>query len=251
MDLEAAEIELCLRKYQWAWEDFLREIQEGYMFLRTLPHPHIRQFLSYVERLPASEQLELARVLVGSSHLPALALLGESLTKEDEARMNAYRAGISSIVLPAVSASPITKTFAVKRADVAKTVLPVLSFAFGDKPQKFASLQWFYTTPVGDWRFFTELDFSGTWGTEIRCHHRLVRNDSKSSGFMLMTLQSSVGPVRVPQDFYLLSLYGLLGYTYYIHSFEDVQAAIRSILVSRDRLFRAAPEWVDQLTIQN
>ena len=252
MDIEAAEIELCLRKYQWAREDFLREIQEGYMFLRTLSHRHVRQFLSYMEQLPASEQSELARLLVGSSHLPALALLGESLTKEDEARMNAYREGMKSIVLPAVwSITPVTKTFAVKRADVAKTVLPVLSHAFGEKPQKFASLQWFYTTPVGDWRFLTELDFSGTWGTEIRCYHRLVRNDGESSGRMLMTLQSSAGRVRVPQDYSLLSLYGLSHLPYHIYRSEDVQDAIRSILVSRDRLFQATLEWVDQLTIQS
>ncbi len=249
MNIDAAEIELCLRKYQWAREDFLREVEDGYMFLRTLSHPHVRQFLGCVEQLPPSEQLELARLLVASSHLPALTLLGESLTKEDEARLNAYRAGIRSIVLPAISNSPATKTFAVKRADVAKTVLPVLSSAFGEKPQKLASLQWFYATPVGDWRFFMELDFGGTWGTEIRCYHRLVRNDSKSSGLMPMTLQSSVGPVHVPQVFSLLSLYGLPGDTCYIHSSEDVQDAMRSILVSRARLFRAVPGWVDQLSV--
>jgi hypothetical protein len=256
MNIEAAEIELCLRQYQWALKDFQREYEEGYALLRSLPLPGIQSFLIYVDRFPASEQVKFVRAIMKSSHRSALAFMGEKFSEEDEARVNTYlkeirsmvAAAVSNTISDSVSNTPSTKTFAVKRTDVAKTVLPALSSAVGAKPEKFASLHWFYTIPVGDWRFYTELDFSGTWGTEVRCYHRLVRNDSRSRGFVPMTLQMMAGPVQISQVFSLSSLYGLPGHTYYIHSPAHVSDAIKAIIVSYNHLFHAIPDWIDRLT---
>jgi hypothetical protein len=254
MNIEVAEVELYLRKYQWALKDFTRETEEGFPFLRTLPSRSVQAFLIYVQQFSLPEQLELTKLIVKHSNRPAMKLLGEEFINEDEARIKTYGAEVRKIVLPVVNIdpatnAPLTKTFAVKRADAAKIVLPVLSSAFGKKPEKFESLNWFYTIPVGDWQFYTNLDFSGTWGTEIRYSHRLVRNDGKSWGLLFMPLQSAVGTVQISQGFSLLSLYGF-GYSpYYIYSMDDVQAAAQSILATHQRLFQEVPNWVDHLTI--
>ena len=154
------------------------------------------------------------------------------------------------MVLPVVySSSPITKAFAVKRTDVAKTVLPILSLSFGSKPEKVESLHWCYSLPVGEWCFCTSLDFGGTWGTEIRCFHRLVRSDSRNWGFVMMTLPSTAGTIRVSQSFSLLSLYGLSNGTYSIDSAEDVQKAAQAIHDVYNRLLQTVPAWVEKLTI--
>ena len=254
MDIEAAEIELYLRKYQWAVKDFMHETENEFSLLRNLSVRWVQQFLVYVQQFSASEQVVLVRALVKSYNLSAVKLLKEEYTDEEEVMVKTYRAEVRNIVPPATPSpanpnSVLTKTFAIKRADVAKTVLPVLSNAFDKKPQKFESLHWFYTLPVGDWQFYTDLDFSGTWETEIRIWHKLVRNDGKSWGLLLMPLQSAEGPVRVSQAFSLLSLYGISPTTYYIGSMDDVHSAIDSILAAHYRLFQAVPDWVDQLTI--
>jgi hypothetical protein len=254
MDIEAAEIELYLRKYLWAVKDFMHETEDGFPLLRNLSVRWVQQFLIYVQQFSASEQVVLARALVKSANLSAVKLLKEDYTDEEEVMVKTYRAEVRNIVPPAIPNpaipnSVLTKTFAVKRADVAKTVLPVLSNAFDKKPQKFASLHWFYILPAGDWQFHIELDFSGTWGTEIRCWHRLVRSDGRSWGLLFMPLQSAEGLVRVSQAFSLLSLYGISPTTYYISSMADVNSATDSILAAHYRLSQAVPNWVDQLTI--
>ena len=217
MNIQTAEVELYLRKYRWALKDFTRETDGGFPFLRTLSNPSVQAFLIYVQRLPMGEQLKLAQAIVKSSSRSAVKLLDEDFTAEDEVRIKKYQEEFRNLVLP-VSNNPITKTFAVKRADVAKIVLPVLSSALDKKPEKFASLHWFYAVPVGDWQFYTDLDFSGTWGTEIRYSHRLVRNDGKSWGLMFMPVQSTVGTIRITQSFSLLSLYGISSSVYYMSS---------------------------------
>lgn len=249
MNTEKAEVELYLRKYQWALTNFTRETEEGYPFLKTLSDSSVQRFLIHIEQFPAMEQRELATLILKNWYRPAMQLLGEVFTQEDEARSKSYYTALRSIVLPGVSSSPITKTFTVKRADTAKITLSFLSAAFGTKPEKFFSLNWFYTAPVGDWQFRTELDFGGTWGTEIRCSHRLIRNDSKNWGLMMMSLPSAVGPIRVPQYFSLLSLYGLPFGVYNIQTTDDVQITAQTILDAYNRLFQAIPGWVDDLTI--
>ena len=254
MGIEAAEIELYLRKYRWAVKDFVQETENEFPLLGNLSVRWVQQFLIYARQLSASEQVVLVRALVKSANLPAVKLLKEEYTDEEEAMVKTYRAEVSNIVppatpRPAVPSSVLTKTFAVKRADVAKAVLPVLSTAFDTKPQKFESLQWFYTLPAGNWQFYTELDFSGTWGTEIRIWHKLVRRDSRSWGLLFMPLQSAAGLIRVPQAFSLLSLYGISLSTYYIGSMDDVHSATDSILAAQYRLYQAVPNWIDQLTI--
>ena len=254
MDLEAAEAELYLRKYQWALIGFAREVETGCPFLRTLSDPSVRRFLSYIQQFSAAEQREITTLFVKSYNRPALRLLGEAFTQEDEAKTRSHSASLRSISLPVLFSTPIgeplavTKTFAVKRADTAKIVLSFLSAAFGTKPEKRASLEWFYTASFGDWRIQTDLDFSGTWGTEIRCSHRLIRKDGKSWGFLMIPLSSAVGIVRVPQNFSLLTLYGISPGIYYIGSIDDVHSAAQAILDSYDRLFQAVPMWIDGLT---
>lgn len=249
MNIQTAEVELYLRKYQWALKDFTRETEDGFPFLRTLSNPSVQALLIYVQRLSVMEQLKLAKAIVKSSNRSAVELLKEDFTAEDEVLIKKYRDEFRNIALSAASNDPITKTFAVKRADVAKIVLPVLSSALDKKPEKFASLQWFYAVPVGDWQFYTDLDFSGTWGTKIDYSHRLVRNDGKSWGLMLMPVQSAVGTIRITQAFSLLSLYGISSSVYYIYSVDDARSAAQSIMVACNRLLQEASSWVDQLTI--
>lgn len=249
MNIEAAELELYLCQYLWALKDFARETEEGFSFLRTTPIRSVQDFLIYAQKFPLPEQLQLSRAIVKGSNRPAVELLGEKFTDEDEARVNTFRAEVRNIVLPPVSNHPVTKTFAVKRAEVAKIVLTLLSSEFGNKPEKFASLQWFYRVPMGNWQFYTHLDFDGTWGTEIRYSHRLVRNDSKSRGYLFKPVPSVVGLVRVSQVFSIVSLYGLSNSIYHIDSLNDAQTAAHSILAAHHRLCQEVPDWVAHLTI--
>ena len=249
MNIQKAEVELYLRKYQWALKDFKRETEDGFPYLRTLSNPSVQAFLIYVQQFSVLEQLKLAKAIAKSFNRSAVKLLGEEFTEEDQVRIKNYQHEVRQIAQSALPNAPITKTFAVKRADVAKIVLPVLSSALDRKPERFASLQWFYAVSVGDWQFFTDLDFSGAWGTEIRYSHRLVRNDGKSWGLQFMPVQSEIGIIQIAQAFSLLSLYGISSSVYPIRSMDDTQSAAQSILVACTRLLQEAPSWVDQLTI--
>ena len=249
MNIEEAEVKLYLRKYQWATVSLAHEIKEGHPNLRTLLDPSLQKSLIHLERFSVTEQLELATLIIKNWYRPAMQLFGEVLSQADEAKIKRYQAEVRNISVPAVFSSPNTKIFAVKRADTAKIVLSLLSAGFGSKPKKLFSLNWLYTAPMGDWQFHTELDFGGTWGTEIRCLHRLVRNDSKSWGLMMMPLPSAVGLVRVPQHFSLLSLYGFPFGVYNIQTTDDAQIAARAILSNFDLLSQAASGWVGNLAI--
>ena len=180
--------------------------------------------------------------------VPQCGYLEKHFLKEEETKLKIYQAGLTSIPLENFFPLPITKTFAVKRADAAKTVLSFMSSTLGSKPKKVASLDWFYSDEVGDWKFYTNLDFSGTWGTEICCYHNLIRGDGENWGQMPMPLLSAVGTVVVPQAFSLLTLYSLSAGVYYIHNVDSVQMAAQTILDSYNRLFRAIPGWVDGIS---
>lgn len=252
MDLETAEKERAVRLYRWGQRDGERERREGYPLLTPVLDDALQISLVYIKSLSSEDCLRFVSARQKLYQPLAAAILGESLSAGDRAWHDQSRVAMSQIQFGELSRVEITKVFAVKRARVEKVLLPLLTPAFGVKPSKFASLQWNYQEQFGDWCFSTEIDMGGTWGTEIRYHFRLKRDDAVNRGLMPKKYQIGDITVLETQDFNLFTLYGLGDRPRYaIDSEEQVVLAAQSLINIRAHLVRSIPEWIAGLSIQD
>lgn len=252
MDLETAEKELAVRLYRWGQLDGERERREGYSLLTPIRDEALQKNLFYAQSLSLEEYLQSVSARQKSSQPLATAILGERFSASDQAWNDKFVAAMRQIHLEEFSRAGATKIFAVKRSLVEKLLLPSLTAAFGIKPNKVASLQWDYKEQFGDWCFSTEIDLGGTWGTEIRYHFRLKRDDAVNLGLMPKTYQISDVAVLQPQTFSLFALYGLGTFPKYaIASEEQVILAAQSLVNVHAHIIRSIPELIAGLSMQD
>ena len=243
MELETAEKELAVRLYRWGQEDGERERQAGYPLLTPARDEVLQKSLAYVRSLSFEDHSQLVIARQKLMQPMAVAMLGETLSANDKAWNDKFRLAMSQIQLEEFSWAEATKIFAVKRSLVAKILLPILTDSIGIKPKKFDSLQWYYPRQFADWRFSTELDLGGTWGTEIRYNFRLQRDDDRKRGFNFYYVDG----IKVPNIlvFNLHVLYGLgVAPSYAIAKEEQVPVAAQSLVDVRDHIVRFVPEWL-------
>ncbi len=252
MDLETAEKESAVRLYRWGQRDGERERREGYPLLTPVLDDALQISLVYIKSLSSEDCLRFISARQKLYQPLAAAILGESLSAGDRAWHDQSRVAMSQIQFGELSRGEITKVFAVKRAGVEKILLPLLTAAFGVKPSKFASLQWNYQEQFGNWCFSTEIDMGGTWGTEIRYHFRLKRDDAVNLGLMPKKYQIGEVTVLQPQTFSLFALYGLGSLARYaIDSEDQVVLAAQSLINVHAHLAGFVPEWIDGLSPQD
>ncbi|HWQ91674.1 MAG TPA: hypothetical protein VN673_08380 [Clostridia bacterium] len=90
MTPEAARAEFDIRYYRWALQDFKREIDEGFPFLKGFKTGSPAEVLAMMSSRTRSEQLTLASALVKRFHKNAVETAGDRMTGEEEAVCKEY-----------------------------------------------------------------------------------------------------------------------------------------------------------------
>jgi hypothetical protein len=90
MSPEAAQAEFKLRYYRWALQDFRREIDESFPFLKGFKTGSPADVLESMSGRSRSEQLTLASALVKRFHKDAVEAAGDQMTPEEEAACKEY-----------------------------------------------------------------------------------------------------------------------------------------------------------------
>jgi hypothetical protein len=87
---EAARAEFNVRYYRWALQDYQREIDEGFPFLKGFKTGSPVEVLEMMLSRSRSEQLTLASALVKRFHKDAVEAAGDQMTAEEETTCKEY-----------------------------------------------------------------------------------------------------------------------------------------------------------------
>src|SRR5262245_58016569 len=90
MDLKTARDEFALRFYQWARDDFRREIREGLQFIASIKGSAALRFIEIWNTLSTREQSILARALLKWAHQEAVEHLGDYRSAEEDELLQRY-----------------------------------------------------------------------------------------------------------------------------------------------------------------
>jgi hypothetical protein len=176
MDLEQAKDEFAVRYYQWAMEDFSREMREGLPLLRKIKGSASLRLVTLMESLGQDEQLLLSSGLVKRFHRRATELLNEPLTAEEDRLCQDYA---SSIVTPVPAEGETERRI---RAGIARRVnrdrLAALSKKelepiLGNPSDVWRPREWWYETPIDGWNVRTNVHTYGGYSYQLNYHHRI------------------------------------------------------------------------------
>jgi hypothetical protein len=84
MNILKAPDEFVAKLYRWSCQDFQREMDEGFPLLRGIEGPTTYCLLSLLESLPKDKRLVLVSGLLKRFHTRAVALLGETVSAEQQ-----------------------------------------------------------------------------------------------------------------------------------------------------------------------
>jgi hypothetical protein len=170
MDIQQAKDEFAVRYYQWAMEDFWREIREGFPLLRRIKGSRVPRLLAIVESLQPEEQFRLAVALVKRVHPRALELLHAPLTTEEKVLVSRL---LDLLVIPTPGEMEISRqitvgtiSLKVSRKGFAALIKKELQPILGNVTERCGPHEWLYTTPIENWIVYTFIDVGGR-------HHQL------------------------------------------------------------------------------
>jgi hypothetical protein len=184
MNWDEIKEDFAVRYYLWAWEDFKREIEQGFPILRTFRSSEGQRsivrgssecVLDMMLEMTRDEQLFFAGALVKRFHGHALQATGEKMTKEEIEICKDYRA---RSLVPTESELAARdryregqKIIVAKRSmfrKATKVELKKLNMQITED----RGVLWRYQTRVGDWNIVTEIDTSHR-DAQIIYHHNI------------------------------------------------------------------------------
>jgi hypothetical protein len=180
MQLDHAQREFSVRYYQWALNDWEREIQQDFAFLRTFKGGASWQALEMMSGMDADEQRLFARALVKRFQKEALQITGERITPEEQRLVSRYCERTDSspaeLLLHERELRGECNVYAEGKElrKVIKTQLAGLDMERIESP---ATL-WRYTTPVQRWSVLTEIQTTGRYA-QVVYHHDIVLADER------------------------------------------------------------------------
>lgn len=145
--------------YQWAREDFRREITEGFPFLSRIRQRYLllRQ-LPAIKSLSPEDQLFLASALVKRFHFAAARAAGDIVSAEEERLYSWYMSAIRKI---RPEEFKVDQPGNINRRQFATLIKEELKPILGDDVEPFGRNVWRYWTPVGDLMMLTYVDIGG------------------------------------------------------------------------------------------
>ena len=178
MDTEKAYERLDFRCYQWAIQEFQREITQGYPYLKSIASRHVQSWVVLFEDLNKEKQDILLRVLVKRRFQKVIADTGDPFTAEDAALLKQYERVLPT--LPPKTPDPSKgdiKPIKVRR--LASRIIERLNPVLGDQVEQFRGMGWSYLTPMGDWNIKTEVSIDYPKAPEVNYWHVIMRTDYK------------------------------------------------------------------------
>ena len=167
------------RLYQWALEDWRRELEEDFRLLRKVADPVP---LRIIEALDKPRRFLFAKALV-KRFTPAhvLAQCGDSFTDEDAQLIQIYIDAVTSVVSGPTSIGSeddrylsATSLCELDRTSFKKAIVTRLTPVLGKEYENCGGGEWRYYTSVGPWEIVTCIDLGGRshqlcYAHNIRC----------------------------------------------------------------------------------
>jgi hypothetical protein len=229
------------RYYRWALEDWRREIEQDFVFLRSLKEHLV---LRMMESLRTEEQFSLARALVKRGRKQEfLEMLGDQLTRQEQKYVQWYaneitRAVSMPRVLPedtATSNQAPQKSSSKKlnrkklKQCVAKAVSPILGNNFYDWGYW---QEWMYFTKIGPWQVVSYFDV-GSQFHQLCYDHSIIVSEQ----------------VRLLEGISILSWLGIAGQTQWQGLTDsDAESTADSLAQIVAHFMEAAPKLLDGLS---
>jgi hypothetical protein len=180
MDLSAAYDQFSIRLYQWAQNDFMREIRTDFPFLSTINYRHTLASIAVIRDMPRSEQDALAVALVKRGHDHAVLLTHQNLTDEEKMLVRRYQLAVSSFLNSSENKSVdvVTQVPAKNKllASISQKLNPILGVAF----EPVSKSSWKWITPVEGWNVQTVVGVASKGLPILYYDHYVDRKDYSS-----------------------------------------------------------------------
>lgn len=176
MDLEKAKDEFAVRYYQWAMEDFRREMREGFPLLRKIKGSASLRLVTLMQSLGQDEQILLSSGLVKRFHRRATNLLKEPLTAQEDSLCQGY---VASIITPIPAKGEIERRIRagiarrVNRSRLAALCKKDLQPILGNPSDVWGPRECWYETPIDGWNVCTNVHTYGGNFYQLNYHHRI------------------------------------------------------------------------------
>lgn len=167
MTPEAVRSALAVRLYQWALQEWERELGNGLSMLRAVRSFATFRLLELMDRLSLEEQRSLAMALMKRFHPEAVSILGEQPNEAETvvlARWDSWRRNPSK-----------REEMVGERGKLDKKRLSGIikdSLGFLGPPEQLGGLEWRYVTTCDGWVVETHLDLGGRF-SDVAYHHDL------------------------------------------------------------------------------
>jgi hypothetical protein len=164
---EAVRSALAVRLYQWALQEWERELGNGLPMLRAVRSFATFRLLELMDRLSLEEQRTLAAALMKRFHPEAVTILGEQANEKETvvlARWDSWRRN------PSKRAEMLGERGKLDRKRLSGIIQNGLSFL--GPPEKLDSLEWRYVTTCDGWVVETHIDLGGRF-SDVAYHHDL------------------------------------------------------------------------------
>jgi hypothetical protein len=160
--------------YHWAQGEWEREVNEDLPIIRAIPNLASAVLLRFLEPLPRSDILRMAKALVKRAHPFALKSLSEELSVEETELLRGldqcWRQAGPSIGLEFWARESQREPAEVRRNKLREAIRGAIEPLAGDKAKAWARNEWRYRTRLGRWTIVTYIDFGGS-AHDLVYHH--------------------------------------------------------------------------------
>lgn len=187
MTFSEAQAEFAIRYYQWAREEFRREVEQGFPVLKRLKTRPSSLCLYWMAKLTPENQLKFADGLAKRFRKDALQITGETLDDWQVGMIKRYTESGVSLPDPRYDRPEISSVaLKFQRKNMWEMVKRHLAPVLKGKPENRGGGTWRYSSSIGKLRLDTHLDFGGR-SRLVEYSHNIV-----FSGYYLLIQFASV-----------------------------------------------------------
>lgn len=158
--------EFLLLYYQWAREDFDREIREGWPLLSRLPNRIAARVIRHLKSIPIESREELIRAKLKLFHPVATKLMGDEMTERESKMVDAF---IMSTLYPLPEEEALKSKGPMQRRKFMGHAQAALRRVLGEDVQAAAPDEDWFFTEIGPVRVKTVASYEKV----PSCEHRL------------------------------------------------------------------------------
>lgn len=164
--------EFLLLYYEWARQDFAREVQQGWPFLKRLPSSSSFRWLKLIESMGVDAREDLIRAMLKRFHPVAVKFLGDEMTARET---EVFEAASLVRMYPHQEEEAFTSKGRMNRRKFMRHAQEALRPILGTDVQEAAPDEDWYFTAIGPARVKTVANYE----KEPSCDHRLFVGDKQ------------------------------------------------------------------------